>query len=151
MTEFLVESGEYKGLIMKISRGQITYMPNPKKPEKPDPIEMELTTGLATPDSPINRHMEESSSDDEYILEEVEVDTESECESECECEPVEVLELLINNPRLSKITGNKLKKHFAETDVPPEKMMLYYGAVVDALIKKKTFNKAIELGEFACL
>ena len=148
MPEYYVETGPYANCTMKIEGGHITYTPKTTKPQNQDG---ELYTAKVRPDSPIKRELEESSSDDEYILEEVEVDTESECESECECEPPSKLEELINDSRLSKITGNKLKKHFAETDVPPDKMMLYYRAVVDALIKKKTFISSIELGEFACL
>ena len=142
MPEYYVESGPYANCVMKIEGGHITYTPKTTKPQNQDG---ELYTAKVRPDSPIKRELEESSSDCEWLP------TEYDTESECECEPPSKLEELINDSRLSKITGNKLKKHFAETDVPPDKMMLYYRAVVDALIKKKTFISSIELGEFACL
>ena len=125
MNEFLVEAGPYKGCIMSIKRGCITYRPQPKKP---DPPPMELATGIAQPDSPINKGGlavidEEPESDDELLG----------------------LEKLLTHPGLSVITRNKLIKHLEETELLEHQVFTFYETVVGALLKKKTFKASIEL------
>jgi len=128
MNEYLVEAGPYKDCIMTIRGGQITYRPAPKIPKKPDPVPMELATGIAQPDSPINKGGLE-------IIHEVESD-----------EELLGLERLITHPGLSVITRNKLIKHLEETDLLEHQVIDYYEVVVAALLKKKTFKASIELG-----
>lgn len=125
MNEFLVEAGPYKGCIMSIKRGSITYRPQPKKP---DPPPMKLATGIAQPDSPINKGGlavidEEPESEDELLG----------------------LEKLLTHPGLSVITRNKLIKHLEETELLEHQVFTFYETVVEALLKKKTFKASIEL------
>lgn len=131
MNEYLVESGPYKDCIMSIKGGCITYRPAPKKP---DPKPMELATGIAQPDSPINKGglaiiEEEPESEDELLG----------------------LENLLTHPGLSVITRNKLIKHLEETDLLEHQVFSYYETVVEALLKKKTFKASIELGNKSLL
>lgn len=131
MNEFLVEAGPYKGCIMRIKGGSITYLPQPKKP---DPPPMKLATGIAQPDSPINKGGlavidEEPESEDELLG----------------------LENLLTHPGLSVITRNKLIKHLEETDLLEHQVFSYYETVVEALLKKKTFKASIELGNKSLL
>lgn len=129
MNEFLVEAGPYKGCIMKIKGGCITYRPGPAEtPSKPDPPPMELATGIAQPDSPINKGG----------LEVIDEDPESEDE-------LLGLEKLLTHPGLSVITRNKLIKHLEETELLEHQVFPFYETVVEALLKKKTFKASIEL------
>ncbi len=133
MNEHLVEAGPYKGCLMIIKGGQIIYTPAPKTQ---DPVPMKLATGLARPDSPINK----CKTGECEILE---------CIEECdESEDDAIgLEKLLTHPGLSVITRNKLMKHLDESTVHPNLLVQYYDVVVDALLKKKTFKASIELGE----
>jgi hypothetical protein len=129
MNEFIVEAGPYKGCIMRIKGGSITYQPQPAEtPSKPDPPPMKLATGIAQPDSPINKGGlavidEEPESEDELLG----------------------LEKLLTHPGLSVITRNKLIKHLEETELLEHQVFTFYETVVEALLKKKTFKASIEL------
>jgi len=131
MNEHYVEAGPYKGHIMTIKGGCITYRPAPKKP---DPPPMKLATGIAQPDSPINKGGLEM------------IDEEPESEDE-----LLGLEYLLTHPGLSVITRNKLIKHLEETELLEHQVFSFYETVVEALLKKKTFKASIELGNKSLL
>jgi len=131
MNEHYVEAGPYKGHIMTIKGGCITYRLAPKKP---DPPPMKLATGIAQPDSPINKGGLEI------------IDEEPESEDE-----LLGLENLLTHPGLSVITRNKLIKHLEETEILEHQVFSFYETVVEALLKKKTFKASIELGNKSLL
>jgi hypothetical protein len=146
MNEHYVEAGPYKGHIMTIKGGCITYRLAPPKgggkdapkgktePKKPDPPPMKLATGIAQPDSPINKGGLEM------------IDEEPESEDE-----LLGLEYLLTHPGLSVITRNKLIKHLEETELLEHQVFSFYETVVEALLKKKTFKASIELGNKSLL
>jgi hypothetical protein len=147
MNEFIVEAGPYKGCIMRIKGGSITYQQRPlpaETPSKPDPPPMKLATGIAQPDSPINKggtlDSVKHSKDTRGIEELAVIDEEPESEDE-----LLGLEKLLTHPGLSVITRNKLIKHLEETELLEHQVFTFYETVVEALLKKKTFKASIEL------
>lgn len=143
--EYIVETGVYKGCIMKIQGGQITYRPIPKN-QDPNPIKS--TGGLARADSPINKVKEEFAVGDSVIIlpsliEEYEPDYSTDGSEGFDCDG---LHSIFETPGLSVITRNKLLRHFEAHEIPQEKLLEFYTTVVGALMAKKTFKTSIELG-----
>jgi hypothetical protein len=131
--------------------------------------QMGKSVSFATPDTPINKgtyripespvspvspsQLEEYEGKEgvEYFsvveggykdIEDIE-DTDEDRDFMTEEEIFEECRLIAENPNLSKITQNKLKRHLNEEEIAMGYIIDYAEIMVENLLKKKTFNKSV--------